>query len=120
MSKRYEYTGIVQEVRPVEILKDDFKKRKLIVTNDLGDDAKYPDCMPFVFKQDRVKDLDGITVGSRVKIEFAIDTRRWEGPKGVMFFVDLTCLHIEVLSRAEEPKKDDEKPMSDDPDDLPF
>ena len=52
----------------------------------------------FTFKKNNCSLLDGISKGQRVKVRFAIDGRRWEGPKGVQYFVDLTGLKIEVMN----------------------
>lgn len=96
MSQFYDYTGVVEEVLPVQTFASGFTKRDLIVGNDVDSPSKYPNPVKFSFKKDNCSLLDGITKGKRVKVHFVIDGRRWEGPKGVQYFVDLTGLKIEV------------------------
>jgi hypothetical protein len=99
----------------------------VIVGNDVDSPSKYPNPVKFTFKKDNCSLLDGIKAGQRVKIRFGVDGRRWEGPKGVQFFVDLTALKIEVLNAdgsSTEPVPAPAEPdgMIDigDVDDMPF
>ena len=62
-----------------------------------------------------------------MKIHFVVDGRRWDGPKGTQYFVDLTGLKIEVLNAdgtSTEPVPAPAEPdMPADPgevDDMPF
>lgn len=94
----FDYTGVVEEVLATQTFSSGFTKRDLIVGNDLDSPSKYPNPVKFSFKKDNCSLLDGISKGQRVKVRFAIDGRRWEGPKGVQYFVDLTGIKIEVLN----------------------
>ena len=98
MAQFYDYTGVVEEVMPVQTFASGFTKRDLIVGNDVDSPSKYPNPVKFSFKKDNCSLLDGISKGQRVKVHFAIDGRRWEGAKGVQYFVDLTALKIEALN----------------------
>jgi hypothetical protein len=95
----FDYTGVVEEVHETQSFgTNGFTKREVIVGNDVDSPSKYPNPVKFTFKKDNCSLLDGVKSGQRVKIRFAVDGRRWEGPKGVQFFVDLTALKIEVLN----------------------
>ena len=98
MSQFFDYTGVVEEVLPVQTFASGFTKRDIIVGNDVDSPSKYPNPVKFSFKKDNCSLLDGVRKGQRAKVRFAIDGRRWEGPRGVQYFVDLTALKIEVLN----------------------
>ena len=99
MSALYDYTGVVEEVGQTQSFgSNGFTKREVIVGNDIDSDSRYPNPVKFTFKKNNCSLLDGISKGQRVKVRFAIDGRRWEGPKGVQYFVDLTGLKIEVMN----------------------
>ncbi len=99
MAQLFDYTGVVEEVGQTQSFgSNGFTKRDLIVGNDVDSPSKYPNPVKFTFKKDNCSLVDGISKGQRVKIRFAIDGRRWDGPKGVAYFVDLTALKIEVIN----------------------
>jgi len=99
MSALYDYTGVVEEVGQTQSFgSNGFTKREVIVGNDIDSESRYPNPVKFTFKKNNCSLLDGISKGQRVKVRFAIDGRRWEGQKGVQYFVDLTGLKIEVVN----------------------
>lgn len=128
MSQVFEYTGVVEEVLPVQTFSSGFTKRDVIIGNDVDSPSKYPNPVKFSFKKDNCSLLDGVRKGQRAKVRFAVDGRRWEGPRGVQYFVDLTALKIELLdadgSSTTEPVPAPAEPDMDvDPgemDDMPF
>lgn len=99
MAQTYNYQGVVEEVGQTQSFgTNGFTKREIIVGNDIDSPNKWPNPVKFTFKKDNCSLLDGISKGQRVKLRFTIDGRRWDGPKGVAYFVDLTALNIEVLN----------------------
>ncbi|MBO5774494.1 MAG: DUF3127 domain-containing protein [Kiritimatiellae bacterium] len=127
MSQVFEYTGVVEEVLPVQTFSSGFTKRDVIIGNDVDSPSKYPNPVKFSFKKDNCSLLDGVRKGQRAKVRFAVDGRRWEGPRGVQYFVDLTALKIELLdadgSSTEPVPAPAEPDMDVDPgemDDMPF
>jgi hypothetical protein len=99
MAQTYNYQGVVEEVGQTQSFgTNGFTKREIIVGNDVDSPNKWPNPVKFTFKKDNCSLLDGISKGQRVKLRFTIDGRRWDGPKGVAHFVDLTALNIEVLN----------------------
>lgn len=98
MAQFFDYTGVVEEIFPVQTFSSGFTKRDLIVGNDIDSQSKYPNPVKFSFKKDNCSLLDTLSKGQRVKVHFVVDGRRWEGPKGVQYFVDLTGMKIDVLN----------------------
>jgi len=94
----YDYQGVVEEVCETQNFPSGFTKRDIIVGNDIDSDNRYPNPVKFSFKKTNCSLLDAIQKGQRVKVRFAIDGRRWDGPKGTQYFVDLTGIKIEVLN----------------------
>ena len=92
----FDYEGEVEEVLPTQTFASGFTKRDLIVATDK--DTNYPSLVKFTFKKNNCALLDNVRKGQQVKVHFAIDGRKWEGPKGVQYFVDLTALKLDVVS----------------------
>ena len=128
MAQIFDYTGVVEEVGQTQSFgSNGFTKREVIVGNDIDSPSKYPNPVKFTFKKDNCSLLDSIAKGQRVKIRFAIDGCRWDGPKGVAYFVDLTALKIEVMNAdgsSTEPVPSPAEPEAgfdvDAIDDMPF
>lgn len=127
MAQFFDYTGVVEEVFPAQTFPSGFTKREVIVGNDVDSPSKYPNPVKFSFKKDNCSLLDGIQKGQRVKVHFAIDGRRWEGPKGVQYFVDLTGIKLDVLNAdgsstepVPAPAEPDFAGDAGDLDDMPF
>lgn len=129
MSQFYDYTGVVEEVGQTQSFgSNGFTKREVIVGNDVDSNSKWPNPVKFTFKKDNCSLLDGIAKSQRVKVHFVIDGRRWDGPRGTQYFVDLTGLKIEVLNAdgsstepVPAPAEPDEAMMgAADVDDMPF
>ena len=98
MAQAYEYTGVVEEVLPVQTFASGFTKREVVIGNDVDSPSKYPNPVKFSFTKDNCSLLDTVQKGQRVKVSFFINGRRWDGPKGTSYFVDLTGRKIEVLN----------------------
>ena len=96
----YDYQGVVEEVCPTQTFASGFTKRDVIVGNDVDSENRYPNPVKFSFKKTNCALLDTVAKGDRVKIHFAIDGRRWDGPRGTQYFVDLTGIKIEKLNES--------------------
>lgn len=94
-------TGIVEDILPIEEFPGGFTKQTLVLTNDLDDGSKYPFHIPFTFKKERTQLSSACRKGQRVRIEFALDGRKWDGPRGVKYFADVVGLKITALDGAE-------------------
>ena len=93
----YDYIGLVAEVGETQSFDSGFSKRDIVVDNDIESENRYPNPVKFTFKRMNCSLLDGIRKGQRVKVHFLIDGRRWDGPRGPQYFVDLTGTKIEVM-----------------------
>ena len=98
MSQFFDYTGVVEEVLPVQTFASGFTKRELILGDANNATSKYPSYVKFTFKKDNCSLLDSVQKGQNVKVHFVIDGRKWEGQKGVQYFVDLTALKVDVMN----------------------
>ena len=124
----YDYTGLVESVGETKTVgQNGFTKRELVVGNDVDSQNRYPNPVLFTFKKDRCSLVDAVKKGDRVKIQFTIDGRRWDGPNGTRYFTDLTGWKIDVLNpdgTSTEPVPEPAEAPADvaagDPDDLPF
>ena len=126
----YDYTGVVEVIGETKAFgANGFTKRELVVGNDVDSPNKYPNPVLFTFKKERCSLVDAVKKGDRVKVQFTIDGRRWDGPNGTRYFTDLTGWKIDVLNAdgtATEPvpvPQPAEAPAdvdAGDPDDLPF
>jgi hypothetical protein len=126
----YDYTGVVEVIGETKAFgANGFTKRELVVGNDVDSPNKYPNPVLFTFKKERCSLVDAVKQGDRVKVQFTIDGRRWDGPNGTRYFTDLTGWKIDVLNAdgtATEPvpvPQPAEAPAdvdAGDPDDLPF
>ena len=124
----YDYTGVVEVIGETKAFgANGFTKRELVVGNDVDSPNKYPNPVLFTFKKERCSLVDAVKQGDRVKVQFTIDGRRWDGPRGVQYFVDLTGLKIEVLNAdgsstepVPAPAEPDFPDAGGDIDDMPF
>ena len=126
----YDYTGVVEVIGETKAFgANGFTKRELVVGNDVDSPNKYPNPVLFTFKKERCSLVDAVKQGDRVKVQFTIDGRRWDGPNGTRYFTDLTGWKIDALNAdgtATEPvpvPQPAEAPAdvdAGDPDDLPF
>jgi len=100
MAAIYEYTGVVEKVLDEVTFASGFKKRDVVLTDDVGQETKWANHIAFTFKKDATGLLDGLREGQRAKVRFAIDGRVWNDPKTGKdkYFTDLTGLKIEVLN----------------------
>ena len=126
----YDYTGVVEVIGETKAFgANGFTKRELVVGNDVNSPNKYPNPVLFTFKKDRCSLVDAVKQGDRVKVQFTIDGRRWDGPNGTRYFTDLTGWKIDVLNAdgtsteavpAPQPAEAPADVDPGDPDDLPF
>ena len=128
MAAIYEYTGVVEKVLPMQTFASGFTKRDIVLTDDVGQESKWPNHIAFTFKKDNASVLEGVKEGVRAKIRFAIDGREWTNPQGqVKYFTDLTGRKLEVLNAdgsstapAPAPAEPDFPADAGEVDDMPF
>ena len=96
----YEFTGKVKAVGELQMFASGFSKRDLVVEEER--DGRWPNVVAFSFKKENTAKLEGLALGLRVKIGFAVDGREWTDPKTgkVRYFSDLTALRLERLDET--------------------
>lgn len=96
MGKKYEFSGVVEEVGKVETFKN-FSKRAIVLCDDPN--GKYPQHLQFEATGDNIALLDKVTVNDNATVEFFLNGRKWDNPKTgkTQFF---TTLRIASLVRT--------------------
>jgi len=129
MATYYDYEGYVEEVGEVQIVgQKGFRKRDVLMCDELNSTAQWPHRVAFTFKQDNCALLDGVSKGQHARVRFAVDSRVWNDPKTGKnrFFTDLTALKFEMVNgdgTTSEPLPEPPAPpemAAADPDELPF
>lgn len=124
----YDFSGKIVDIGETQSFgAKGFTKRKFVVMED--SDSKYPNEVEFTCTKDRCEVLDGFSKGQHVNIRFAVSGRRWDGPKGLRFFLELNPVSISAADSdgaassvpppATAPDAATAEP-SPDPMDLPF
>jgi hypothetical protein len=73
-----------------------FEKREIVV-DCAPPEARWKNPLPFVLTKERCALGDGIAEDDEVAITFAINGRKWDGERGVRYFVDLSVLSLEKI-----------------------
>jgi hypothetical protein len=125
-----EVSGKLHRIFETKKVTDRFQKREFVI--ELADNPKYPQVVQFQLTGDRCEQLDRLSVGDEVRIEFSLRGREWKSPQGdTKYFNSLDVWTIEPAraGRGERsdrggPPRDDVPPPSDDArpefDDIPF
>ena len=99
---KFEVSGKVLEVGDVQEFASGFTKREVIVeASKKADEFSNPVCV--TLKKETCAQADALRVGDGVTIEGFVEGRRWEGPKGVRFFIDLSAKSVMVTDKAALP-----------------
>lgn len=89
--KRPTIMGVVETILPEwQNSTGSFHKQDLVV--DAG--FRYPNPIKITFKNDNMALLNELNVGDKVIVEYAVDGRKWEGPNGTQYFVDIAGLGL--------------------------
>ena len=89
-----EATGKLHTIFETKQVSERFSKREFVV--ELADNPKYPQTVLFQLTGDRCTQLDGMSVGDSVRIEFSLRGREWRSPSGELkYFNSLDVWKIE-------------------------
>jgi hypothetical protein len=89
-----EATGKLHTIFETKQVSERFSKREFVV--ELADNPKYPQTVLFQLTGDRCAQLDGMSVGDPVRIEFSLRGREWRSPSGdVKYFNSLDVWKVE-------------------------
>lgn len=98
-----ELTGNITVIEATAVISDKFQKRTVIVdTADPTDN--YPNPINLELHQEAVTDIDGYSVGDKVKVLYHVNGRMWTNPQGVdKYFVTLKIASLEKLGGDQAP-----------------
>jgi hypothetical protein len=132
-----EATGKLHTIFETKQVSERFTKREFVI--EMTDNPKYPQTVLFQLTGDRCSQLDGMSVGDAVRIDFSLRGREWRNPQGeVKYFNSLDVWKIEPMranvsqggrrggNNAYVPRDSDAPPVrNDEPrpgdvDDIPF
>ena len=128
-----EATGKLHTIFDTKQVSERFSKREFVV--EVTDNPKYPQVVLFQLTGDRCAQLDALSVGDQVRIEFSLRGREWKSPQGeVKYFNSLDVWTIESARAGRRndardggrqgdeppPRSDDDAPAPRDTDDIPF
>lgn len=90
-----ELRGKVKSVGSLELLKNDFKKREIVVETE----ERYPQFLPISFLGDKVSMLEGIRKGDRVLIMCNVQGKEWADPQTgeLKYFVSLVGWKVSLM-----------------------
>ena len=98
----FQVSGKVLEVGETQTFGSGFQKRSVIVeASKKADEFSNP--VEVTLKKESCEQGDALHVGDFVEIEGYVEGRRWEGPKGVRHFIDLSVKSLLVTERAALP-----------------
>jgi len=89
-----EATGKLHTIFETKQVSERFTKREFVV--ELNDNPKYPQVVLFQLTGDRCSQLDGLSVGDQVRVDFSLRGREWRSPSGdVKYFNSLDVWKVE-------------------------
>lgn len=100
----FQVSGKVLEIGETQTFSSGFQKRSVVIEASKKAD-EYPNPVEVTLKKDGCAQADSLRVGDSVDVEGFVEGRRWEGPKGVRYFIDLSVKSLLVTGRAEVPTK---------------
>jgi len=119
-----ETTGKLHALFDTQQKTERFRVREFVL--ELADNPRYPQYVMFQLTGDRCDQLDSLSVGDQVRVEFSLRGREWQSPRGeTRYFNSLDVWTIDPLEAGRdaappsEPSNLDEPPPLGD-DDIPF
>lgn len=94
-----EITGKVHTIFETQQVSERFTKREFVV--EITDNPKYPQVVLFQTTGDRCDQLNDVSVGDEVRVEFSLRGREWRNQSGeVKYFNSLDVWKIETVRKA--------------------
>ena len=107
-----EITGRLHVINEAQQVTERFRKREFVL--ELNENPRYPQHVLFQLSGDRCENLDGLSVGDEVRVEFSLRGREWTSPQGqVKYFNSLDVWVIDRLGASAG--AGDEPPLPDGP-----
>lgn len=116
--------GKIVEKYDTQNIKDTFKKREFVI--EYAENPQYPEYIKFELIQSNCEQLDDLSTGDQVSVNFNLKGRKWTDPQGqTKYFNSLQAWRIDKKSINDEgtpppPTKEWAKEDFSQDDDLPF
>ncbi len=113
-------SGRVLQINPTKVVTEKFSKRELIL---LVDPGKYEQEILIEAAGAQIEMLDALRVDDEVKAECNLRGRRWDGPNGTKWFLELRLWKIETTKHAGAGgggNRETRMPAAGTDDDIPF
>ena len=91
---KFEVSGEIVEIGEEKTFASGFRKRDVIV--ETSRNSEYPAPVSVTFKKDQCDRVETLNVGDFVEITGFVNGRRWDGPTGTRYFVDLDARSVMV------------------------
>lgn len=95
---KFQVSGRITKIGEEQTFSSGFTKRDIIV--EASKNEQYPSPVKVTLKKDDCAKADTLNVGDGVSVEGYVEGRKWDGPKGEAFFVDLTVKSLMVTDKA--------------------
>ena len=114
----YEIEGKLIELKNTQQVSETFRKREFIVEIiETVNGEQKPNYINLDTNQDRCEVLNGIDIGSILKVRFNIRGRKWEKDGKISYFNSLEAWNISILYKKSEPAPEQKQEQEED---LPF
>lgn len=96
---KYELEGTVEYIGEIKEFSSGYTKRDAVIdTNARG---KYPCPVKVTFAKENIdRECAKMNVGDKVRVEFFLNGRKWDGQNGTQYFVDLSAVGVTVVEAA--------------------
>ena len=114
----YEIEGKLIQKKDTQKVSETFRKREFVVEiTELVNGEQKPNYIKFDTNQDRCEVLNGIEIGSIIKVRFNIRGRKWEKDGVPNYFNSLEAWNISIVYQKEQATAPE---TTTNKDDLPF
>lgn len=102
---KFMISGRIIEIGEEQTFNSGFTKREVIIETSINEE-KFSNPIKLTFKKDACAKVDNLNVGDECDFEGFVEGRKWDGPKGTSYFIDLAAKSVMVTGKAEkaEPK----------------
>lgn len=107
-----EITGNIIAIKELEVFKNDFTKRSIVIETI----EPYPQKIQIDFIKDNTDHLHGLVLGQKITVCFNIRGREYQGK----YYTSIEGWRVKRDQKAEEKQQESEIIRGKDEDDLPF
>lgn len=91
---KFEVSGEIVEIGEEKTFSSGFRKRDIVV--ETSRNSEYPAPVSVTFKKEQCDRVETLHVGDFVEITGFVNGRRWDGPTGTKYFIDLDARSVMV------------------------